>query len=175
MATRYIILPAMAWAPLDGSTGNAPARLDFMQSDAADDPTPRFARWAFDDASDECICATFTLPADYGSAAKFKLQWYINDTTDEVRWRGKLLAVTPDNDETVEDKTYANSVTVLDASSASTAKALMEAELDFSTYDDSLAAGDLAMLILWRDGDDGDDDASGDAYFISGILEYTTS
>jgi len=168
-----IILPALAWAPLDGSSGNAPAELDFLQSDAANDPTPRFARWAFADNADEHICVTFTMPGDYGGSPRLKLQWYINDTSDDVRWRGKLMAVTPNNDETVEDKTYTVSVTVLGTASASTARALLESELDFSSYNDSLAAGDLALLILWRDGDDADDDASGDACFISGLLEYT--
>ena len=172
MSTGRIILPALAWTPLDGSSGNAAATLDFIQSDAANDPTPRFARWAFDDSSDESICVVFTMPDDYGSSPTFTLQWYIDDTSDAVRWVGKLLAITPNNDETLEDKTYPSSVAVADAASASTAKALMECEIDFSTYNDSLAAGDLAMLILTRDGDDGADTASGDACFVGGILEY---
>ena len=174
MSTGRIILPALAWAPLNGSTGNLPAELDFLQSDAAYDPTPRFARWAFDDDTEEGICVTFTMPADYGSSPKFTAQWYISATSGDVLWRAKLLAVTPGNSEPVEGKTYSSSVAGLAAAPGST-KSLAQTEIDFSTYNDSLAAGDLALLILWRDGDDVDDDALGDAYFISGILEYTRS
>jgi hypothetical protein len=169
MAIGRIILPALAFVPLDGSSGNLPAELDFYQSVAANDPTPRYARWAFDASQDEGICVTFEMPSDYGSAPILYIQWYIAATSNDVRWRAKLLAITPNNSETIQDKTYASSATTLVTVPGTTLTTARTA-LDLTAVSDSAAAGDLVMLILYRDSSD---DAAGDAYFVSGLLEYT--
>ena len=172
MATGYIVFPTTAWNPLDGQAGNEAPAFDYNQSSGAV-PAPNVARWAFDDSSNEHICVVFRAPGNYASAPALKLDWYGAAIANEVRWAVEVSAITASDAATPEDKT-GDTVNEVDDTADGTTLELNQASITL-TNADSLAAGDLVMLVLYRNAEHGNDDFVGDAYFLGGVLEYTTT
>jgi len=171
MATGRIILPALAWVPLDGSTGNHGPALDFVQSVAAA-PSPRYARWAFDKDVDEHLCVVFRLPDDFVSGPVVKVDWYCITDTGDCVWGCRLAAQSEgDMQGVINIDCDAAVTTVQDA----TRSYLGQFALDLSAHNDNLAAGDIVMLVLFRDADNAADTVNYDAYFLGGVFEYTTA
>jgi len=170
MATGRIILPALAWFPLDGSTDNAAAVLDFVQSTGGP-PGPRYPRWGFAQTTapddPENICVVFRLPDDYASLPKLKIDWYTAGT-DTFAFYSYMAALS------AGDAVASAALDSAVQSSPTTnngAGELNQAECDFQLYDDDLAAGDLVALVLTRP----NAGLAEDVYFLGGIFEYTTT
>jgi len=176
MATGRIILPAPAWAPLDGSAGNLFPVMDYVQSSGGP-PAPRFPRWIFDTygvTGLQWLCVSFRMPADYASAPVFKWDWYVSENIEQgsnlIDWTIALAAITDGGslpakapDTALETQIYANEIqNLLQQDSASIT----------ASYDDDLAADDLLLLMFGCKGEYSEH-LPNYAYFLGGILEYT--
>ena len=175
MATAYIPLPAAALQPLDGSAGNEAPAADYIQSSGTA-PAPRSLRWGFDDTANEHLCVTFRMPANYASAPVLKIDWYAAATSGDVVWCAELSAITESDAATPENKT-GDTVNAVDDTVDGTTLELNQCSITL-TNADSVAAGDLVMLVLYRDPENASgntDTLVGDAYLLGALLEYTTS
>jgi len=175
MATGYIPLPATSFQPLDNSAGNEAPALDYVQSSGAA-PAPRSARWGFDDTANEHVCLVMRMPGNYASDPVLKLDWYAAATSGDVVWCAEVSAITESDAATPEDKT-GDTVNAVDDTVDGTTKELNQCSITL-TNADSVAAGDLVMLVLYRDPEDASgntDTLVGDAYLLGASLEYTTT
>lgn len=175
MATAYLPLPASSFQPLDGSAGNEAPAADYVQSSGTA-PAPRSLRWAFDDTANEHLCIVFRMPGNYASAPVLKIDWYAAATSGDVVWCAELSAISESDAATPENKT-GDSINAVDDTVDGTTKELNQCSISISNAD-SVAAGDLVMLVLYRDAEDASgntDTLSGDAYLLGALLEYTTS
>ena len=173
MSTGYLELPALAWYPTNGAASNVAATLDFLTSTGAANPKARWARWAFDKDTDEHVACSFVMPGDYASAPVLKVKWYSARTSAEtVQWGCKVLAITPGAAEDVPTKNYASTNVATATTCPANTNDLAETTITL-TNADSVAAGDLVTLILYRDVSG--DDAAGDAYMLGCEFQYTTN
>ena len=175
MAVGRIILPALAFVPLDGTADNLAPTLDLVQgsgSPPANTPTPRFPRWTFNHADFRWLCVAFRLPDDYVSDPAFKIDWYCDtyEADRYVGWTTYIAAITG-NDATIVEEELADSYNMT-ACEVLAAGRLAQDQNTIGNAD-GLAAGDLVMLIFGRRGSEGAGDSyTGDAFFLGGVLEY---
>ena len=141
MATGRIILPALAWAPLDSSAGNLPATLDFVQSSGGP-PGPRYPRWHFQGSVVENICVAFRMPDDYASDPVFKIDYMTTATGYSPHDMNFALAAIS-ADEAIANKAFDTLISNPCHGHASTTLLLQQEDVDLSTQDDDLAADDL--------------------------------
>jgi hypothetical protein len=176
MATGSILLtPGSAVLP-DGSASNAAPAISRQQSTAAN-PKPHFLTLDFDASADEHAWWIVHAPADYASAGTVKIDWFANATTGTCRWGVKIGAVTAGDADTPLEHAMATATTAGTATNATEANRLNSTSIDCSSNLDSLAAGDLLMILIYRDGDgtSGTDDLSVDAKLAAAAFEYTTT
>ena len=119
---------------------------------------------------------TFRMPGDYASSPVLKVQYKMASAASlNVRFEARIAAVTVGDLTDVDTKTMgttnSNGQVV-----PGVAGRLGEVSITL-TNNDSLAAGDLAIVSLRRDADGttGTDDAVGDCEVIAVSLEYTTT
>jgi hypothetical protein len=170
------LLPGAAVLP-DGSTGNAAPAMTRVQGTESN-PKKHYLALAYDAATDEHAWWTFRMPADYSSAGTVKIQWQANATTaTAVRWGVKIGAVTPADADTPNEHATATATTAGSSTNTTEANRLIEVSLDCSANLDSVAAGDLVFLVIYRDADgtSGTDDLAVDASLIAAAFEYTTA
>lgn len=173
MATGTLNLPVIGAILPDGSTNNAAAQFQRVKSSAAA-PSLHFVELLFDAATDEHAYWVFRMPADYASGPALKLLWKANTTSNSVVWVGRLAAVTPADTDTPNEKALAAANSATTAVNATEARRLVETSITL-TNADSVAAGDLAVLLVHRDADNGSDTCTVDAELVSVAVEYTTS
>lgn len=176
MATGSILFSPGAAVFPDGSASNlAPALQRVKSSGTA--PGVYFLQLAFDAAALEWATWQFRVPADYASAITLKVVFKMTSAvTGNVIVVGRLAAYTSNTDTTDFDaKVFAAANTsAATAVPATTAGKLGEISLALST-DDSIAAGDMAVLYVARDGASGSDTAAGDMEVVECTLTYTTT
>jgi hypothetical protein len=176
VATGTIILnPGAAILPDNSASNLAPAVQRIKSSGSA--PGVYFLQLAFDASNLEWACWQFRVPADYASALAAKLVWkMVSATTGNVILVSRLAAFTPGTDSTDFDaKVFATANTsAATAVPATTAGRLAETSITM-TNDDSVAAGDFAVLYVARDGASGSDTAAGDLELVGVALTYTTT
>lgn len=164
MATAAIILPVQS-AKISGAFITAGAQID--GGDGA-------WKLLFDASSTESGLWMFRLPSNYASAPVAKIQYAMaSATADKVDLEVEVMAVADGEDidtasfdsvnEVAGGTTVPGTAGFVDSISISLANA------------DSMAAGELIVLRINRDHDDGDDTATGDLELLSVTLEYTTS
>jgi len=173
MATGSILLPIIGATLPDGSASNAAAQFQRVKSSAAA-PSLHFVELLFDPSTDEHAYWTFRMPANYASAPVLKLLWKANATTNSVVWVGKLAAITPTDAETPNEKALGADNSATTAVNATEARRLVETSITL-TNADSVAAGDLATLCVFRDANNGSDTCTVDAELVAVTIEYTTS
>jgi hypothetical protein len=174
MATNDVFLSPGAAVLPDGSASNlAPAMQRRKSSGSA--PAPYFHELWFDAATEEWACWSFRMPANYASAPILKIQYKMaSATTGAVVWAGSLAAVTDGDLVDVDAKAFATAQTAT-VTVPGTAGHLDEASIALTTAADSVAAGDLVVVRIARQGAAGGDTATGDAEFITATLSYTTT
>lgn len=175
MATGTIILPIGAAAMPDGSASNAaPAIQRVKGTDTA--PAKHYLVAAFDASTDEHLWWTFRWPANYSASPVLKLLWYANDTgaSESCTWGCAIAAVTPADVDTPAEHAKATAQTQTTDINTTEANRLTETSIDISNTD-SVAAGDLVTLLVYRDADAGSDDLTTDAFLVAASLEYTTN
>jgi hypothetical protein len=174
MATgTVLLLPGAAVLP-DGSTNNVACGMSMRQGTQ----TTRKAHYLtldFDGAGSTVESAwwTFRLPANYASGGTLILQWTANATSNAVKWQAQLGAITPADADTPLEHALAAAATVTTNVNTTEARRLTESSITLTT--DSMAAGDLVELVVYRDPADGSDTATVDAELIVATLEYTTT
>jgi hypothetical protein len=175
MATGYItLLPGAAVLP-DGSSGNAAPAIQRFQGTEAN-PKKHFLVAAFDPTTDEHLWWTFRMPGDYSSAPVVKLLWMTNDTGagEECVWGAALGAVTPADTDTPVEHAQAAATTQATGVNTTEARRLIETTITLANVD-SVAAGDLVFLVVYRDANHASDDLTSDAELICVELSYTTA
>ena len=175
MATGTILLsPGSAMLP-DGSTGNlAPALLRFQGTEA--NPKKHFIVLSYDGAGGkELAFWTFRMPADYSSGGAVKIQWMANVTSGSVVWSAQLGAITAGDVDTPVEHAAAAASSTTTATNATEARRLNETSITLGNLD-SVTAGDLVFLTIYRDSADASDTMSAnDAELIGASLEYTSA
>lgn len=176
MATGTLILPIGAAIPsAETTSGSAPPAISRTQGSEVT-PKKHFLIAGFDAAADEHLYWSFRMPADYASGPVAKLQWMANATTGTCRWGVQLAAVTPADVDTPVEHAFATTNTAGTATNATEARRLNETSITL-TNADSVAAGDLVVVRVYRDADgtSGTDDLAVDAELVAVSIEYTTS
>lgn len=172
MATGSLVLPIAAATPPDGSSGNAAPALQVFQGTETN-PKKHGLRAAFDAATDEHLWWTFTVPDNYASGGTVRLLWAANATSGNVVWGARVGAITPADSDTYVEHDQASATTATTAVNGTEARRVVETTISPSV--DSMAADDLAFLLVYRDADNGSDTCSVDAELLSVIFEYTTA
>lgn len=156
-----------AWdgIPLDGSSGNAgPGTGVITGTDS--NPKKRIYTYDFDAAVDETLQFDGVCPDDYAAGAvAVDIYWVSTATTATVvRWGAKIGAVTPADTDTLAEHVSAAGATGAGSNNTTEAGRLIKTTLTLSGLD-SLAAGDLFWLLIYRDADgtSGTDDLAVDA------------
>jgi hypothetical protein len=158
MATGVINLP------IDGGVGDAatPARRRFFNSKPALSFNPTGILYQH---------YTFRMPEDYASGLEVVVQYKMpTATSGSVVLGAQLMAATPGD--AIGADSYATANTVTDAVPG-TVELLAEAAITM-TNDDGVAAGDWCALRVFRDGDNGSDDAAGLCDVVGLAVQYTT-
>ncbi len=158
----------------DGSSGNAAPALQRIQGTESN-PKKHFLVAAFDAATDEHTWFTFRMPADYASGGTVELLWMANSaSSNSVVWGARLGAVTPADADTPVEHAQAAASTTTTAANATEARRELTTSITLANLD-SVAAGDLCFLLVYRDADNGSDTLAVDAELIIAALTYTTT
>jgi hypothetical protein len=172
VATGSILLTPGAASLPDGSASNAAPALQAVKS-AASAPGVYFVQAAFDASTEEWLCWSFRMPADYASAPVAKVQFKMaSATSGAVVWDVRLSATTPGDAQDVDAQDFASANTAT-TSVPATVGYLTEASVTL-TNADSLAAGDFVVVRVARAAADGSDTATGDAELLGVAISYTT-
>jgi hypothetical protein len=166
-----VLLPPLAAMLADGSAGNnAPQRLRVQGTDAS--PRKVYPVIAFDGATlTETVFWTFRMPDDYVSGGSLMIDWYINLTAGAVKWQAAIGAVTPgDVDTPIEHALAAVSATVTNVNTVE-ANRLTQTVIVLANLD-SVQAGDLVFIKLFRNPNDAQDTAGADAIFVVAAFTY---
>lgn len=174
MATGSLtLLPGAGIAP-DGSSGNAAPALTRRQGTESN-PKKVFLTADFDASTDEHLWFTFVMPADYASGGSVDLLWMANATANAVIWGVWLHAVTADDADTpLEHANGSAASTGTGTVNTTEARRLTKTTISIANLD-SVAAGDLVFLLVFRDADNGSDTCTVDAELIAARFTYTTS
>lgn len=175
MATASVILPVVAGISPDGSgTGNNPATPEkVISSGAQTSNTPKLSYYhlLFDQSTDEHWMWSFRLPSDYASGGAVVLTWGAKVTTGNVIWKTGINSIDPsaeDADAAVFNAADLSSATAVPG----TTEHLKETSISLTVT--GLAAGELVILFVGRDADNGSDTAAGDATLAAVTFTYTT-
>jgi hypothetical protein len=173
MATGVIPLSVLAGVPGDGTSGNAGPQL-VRRVGTETNPKKQFMTADFDAATAEHMWWTFTMPQNYASAPVVRLMWQSNATTNSAIWGARLGAITPADTDTPIEHAQATASTTTTATNATEARRLNTTTITLANLD-SVAAGDLVFLLVYRDAANGSDNLTVDAELIDVSFEYTTT
>jgi hypothetical protein len=115
------------------------------------------------------------MPSDYASGLKAELIYSMaSATSNKVDWEVEVMALS--DDEADPDTASFDSVNEVSGGTTVPATAGKVDMLEIPLANaDSVSAGDLVIIRVNRDHDDGDDTATGDAELRALALEYTTT
>jgi len=129
---------------------------------------------AFDAASDEAAFFKW-IATNYGSGnITLEIDWYADTATSgDAIFGAQLSAITPNTDtQDVETDGLATANTVTDTHLGTTGQRIHTCSITISNLD-SIAAGDLVHLRLYRDADAAGDTMTGDAIVCGLRLSYS--
>lgn len=175
MPTGTVLLPPNAAIFGDGSTDNVPCGMTTRKG-ALSGIDDFFITLDFDGAGSTVESAwwTFRMPANYSSSPVLKILWMANATANAVKWQSQMSAITPTDADTPLEHALATANTTTTNVNTTEARRVTETSITM-TNADSVAAGDLVMLVIKRDPSDGSDTATVDAELLMAALEYTTT
>jgi hypothetical protein len=166
LAPRSAIVP-------DGTTNNAAPQYSLRKgSETA--PAKHIVTADFDASTAEHLWWAYTMPQNYSSGPIVRIQWMANATTGSVVWGAQIGAVTPADADTPIEHVLATATTATTATNTTEARRLNETTITLANLD-SLAAGDLFLLHVYRDAANGSDTCTVDAEVIAFSLDYTTT
>lgn len=172
MATGTINFSPGAATLSDGSASNAAPAFSRVQGTESN-PKKHYMTLAFDASTDEHCTFSFQMPGDYTSGGTVKILWSANSTSAQnIVWGARLGAVTPSDADTPIEHAAAAASTTTTAQITTEANRLNETSITLANLD-SVAAGDLVQLIVYRDADNGSDTLAVDAAMINVQFTYT--
>lgn len=173
MAVVGITLPIGSAILPDGSSGNATPAISQIQGTESN-PKKHFLGASFDPTTDQHLWWSFQMPSDYVSGGTVRLLWYANATTGTCRWGARLGAITPADTDTPIEHAEAAASTAGTAANTTEAKRLVETQIALGALD-SVSAGDLVCLLVYRDADgtSGTDDLAVVSVLLNVMFEYT--
>lgn len=153
---------------------NAPAAVATTASSAAA-PTNgqqlRFRSRDFDQSTDEGTFFYFLLPSNYSSGGTLNLSWLTTVTSGDVVWKTAFLVVHPSSEASPTDLDAAAVGTVTAQAAATvpgTAGQVKQSSFDLGVT--GAHAGDLLVVYLGRDANNGSDTAAADIKLLEPIL-----
>lgn len=174
MATNDVLLPPGAAVLPDGSASNLAPALQRRKSSGSAPAIYMLELW-FDAAAEEWASWSLRMPSNYASTPILKIQYKMaSATTGDVVWAGSLAAVSDGDSVDVDAKAFATAQTAT-VTVPGTAGFIDEASISLTTAADSVAANDLVVVRIARQGAAGGDTATGDAEFVGAALIYTTT
>jgi hypothetical protein len=169
--TRSVQLAAGAATLPDGSASNfAPALMRAKGSEAA--PAKHFLYLAFDSAQAESAYWTFRMPGAYASGGTLKLLWMANAVAGSVVWAAQLGAITAGDVDTPLEHALAAATSATTAVNTTEARRLTETTITLANLD-TVAAGDLVVMRVYRDGANAADTCTVDAELVAAGLDFT--
>lgn len=175
MATGSILLPIPGVLP-DGSSNNAAPLIQRTKSSYASSaslPNTHLNQALYDAATNQHMFWIFRLPADFSSSPVLKVHWGANATSGNVVWEGRVGAITPADADTPNEHSLAAANSTTTAVNATEARRNIETSITL-TNADSMAAGDLLMVLLKRDAANASDTCAQNAEVSAVTFEYTT-
>jgi hypothetical protein len=124
---------------------------------------------AFDSGTDENVDFVCIMPRHYGGGGiTLTLMWASTQTSNAVVWNAAFRAV-PDDTEDVNTTAHSYDFNAVTATTASAAGEFDYAAITFTDGADmdSVAAGEMFILRVKRDADNGSDNMTGDAYLAA--------
>lgn len=176
VTTASILLdPGSATLP-DGSTNNAPPALSRVKGTGTGSlSSVTFTTLAsFDPTTPNHLWWAFTMPVNYASGPALRVHWGANATSGSVVWGAQIGAITPTDADTPFEHNMATGTSVTTAANTTEAKRLVESVISFANLD-SLAAGDLILVHLYRDAANGSDTCTVTGDVLAATLEYVTT
>lgn len=125
-------------------------------------------------AADNTAFWTFVIPADFSAMTNIRIFWMADTATaNECRWATSITCASDDADDldTVADDTDVTS----DDTTGSVAGEFSIATHDHSSAADSMAANDVCVVRVMRDGDHANDDLADVAQLIMVCFDYTAT
>lgn len=131
---------------------------------------------SFDAATKETMFHEFIVDNYDSGNLSLDIYWYAdNASSGDVIWGAQVACITPDTDtQDVETKSLATANTVTDSHLGTTNQRLHKATVTISNTD-SIAAGDLVKVAIYRDAAAGGDTMSNDAHVWRCRISYTTA
>lgn len=174
MATGELQWTMGSVQPSDGSSGNATPGIVRVQGTETN-PKKHFLVAQFDAATAEYVTMAFRWPVNYASGGTLLLQWMANSASgNSVVWGARVGATTAADADTPVEHAAAAASTTTTAGNATEARRMIETSITLANLD-SVAVGDLALLIVYRDAANGSDTLAVDAELITAALQYTTT
>lgn len=130
---------------------------------------------AFDAATDEHADFTGVMPRAYGGGGlTLTLYWAAAATSGAVVWNAAIRRIA-DDAEDIDTTAHSYDANAVTATTASAAGEVDYAAITFTNGADmdSLAVGELFILRITRDADNGSDDMTGDALLIAVEIKET--
>lgn len=154
------------------SAANA-ATLTTVALTSANEPVPVLA---FDAATDEFALFQIAMPNYASGNPTLEIRWTAaSATSGDVIWGVQLLAYTPNTDAgALSGEAFATANTVTDTHLGTAAGRVMTATITISNLD-SVTAGDLVWLRVYRDADAGGDTMTGDAHLVDALFTYSNA
>lgn len=175
MATSRLLLPVPGGFPPDGSgSGNMmarPAKIVSSGTQTANTPKVSYYELLFDQSTDQHWMWAFPLPADYVSDGTLRFLWGAKVTTGNVIWKAGLVAGEPSSADMDAAVFVAADLTAATAVPGTVGQ-FKESTITLTVT--GLDAGDVVVVLLGRDADNGSDTAAGDACCLGPIFEYTS-
>lgn len=173
MTTATIHCPIQGATLPDGSTGNLAPGLVRLQGTESN-PKKHLIIAQFDATTAEHLWWTFAMPAAYVSGGTVKLLWMTAAVTStSVVWCARIGAVTSGDADTPVEHAAAAASTATSAVNTTEARRLTAASITLANLD-SVAAGDLVNLLVYRDPADAADTLASDAELVAVALEFTS-
>lgn len=174
MATGELQWTMASIQPSDGSSGNATPGVVRIQGTETN-PKKHFLVAQFDAATAEYVTIAFRCPVNYASGGILLLQWMANSASaNSVVWAARVGATTAADADTPVEHAAAAASSTTTAGNATEARRMIETSITLSNLD-SLAVGDLVLLLVYRDAANGSDTLAVDAELISVAFQYTTT
>lgn len=174
MATGNIPLPMTAAVTPDASASNgAPVPTEYKGSAAA--PAVFGLAYSFSATADQHLWwSDLRWPDNYASGGAVNLLWATTAVTGNVVWGARIGAITPADVDTYLEHAQAAASTVTTAVNTTEAGRVVASQVTLAALD-SVAAGDLVRVVIYRDADNASDTAAAAAELLAADLAYTTT
>lgn len=174
MAIASYPLPIAGSAPPDGTANNVGPRL-LLAKGTNTAPNRHLYYASFDPTTQQHLWWTFPVPTNYASGGTVRLMWAANATTGAVVWGSSVGTQASGAADSYLAHNQATAVTATTSVLATTARRPVETQIALGANLDSMAAGRIAYLVVYRAAANAADTCTVDAELLSCEFDYTTT